>query len=136
MLKPKHKILVKFNFHYLTLYDSTLWTFALLRILKIHDAWKELEKMQKMSWIWAFYLKPFKNGGLLKSRYEKLQIASHKKLFGFYIFLDKSFSNCCNLYQTIGKDPGWLHFFCLIKLFPDLAILLKFHSQGALQHQS
>jgi hypothetical protein len=49
MLKPKHKILVKFDFHYLTLYDGTLWTFALLTILKIHDAWKELEKMQKMS---------------------------------------------------------------------------------------
>jgi hypothetical protein len=31
-LKPKHKILVKFDFHYPTLYDGTLQTFALLTI--------------------------------------------------------------------------------------------------------
>jgi hypothetical protein len=56
-LKPKHKILVKFDFHYPTLYDGTKQTFALLTIKKINDAWKELEKMQNMSSIWAFYFK-------------------------------------------------------------------------------
>jgi hypothetical protein len=48
-LKPKHKILVKFNLHYPTFYDSPLQTFALLKIKEIHDAWKDLEKTQKMS---------------------------------------------------------------------------------------
>jgi hypothetical protein len=41
------------------LYDSTLWTFVMLKILEICDAWKDLQKMQKM----------FRNGGQLKSRY-------------------------------------------------------------------
>jgi hypothetical protein len=45
---------------------------------KIQEAWKDLEKMQKISSIWASYLKPFGNGSLLKSRHQKLSIASHK----------------------------------------------------------
>ena len=44
-LNPKHKILVNFNFHYPTPYDGTLRTFALLTISKVHDAWKDPEKM-------------------------------------------------------------------------------------------
>ena len=38
---------------------------------KIHDAWKDLEKTQKMGSIWASYLKLFRNGGQLKLRYQK-----------------------------------------------------------------
>ena len=49
MLNPKHKILVKFDPHYLNLYDGTVQTFALLKIKKINDGWKDLEKTQKMS---------------------------------------------------------------------------------------
>ena len=37
------------------------------------DAWKDLEKTQKMSSIWASYLKLFRNGGQLKSGYQKLK---------------------------------------------------------------
>jgi hypothetical protein len=36
----------------------------------------------------------------------------------------------------IGKGAGWTHSFCLAKFFPDLTDFFKFHSQGALQHQS
>jgi hypothetical protein len=36
----------------------------------------------------------------------------------------------------IEKGPGWSHSFCLTEFFPDLTNLLKFHSQGASQHQS
>ena len=84
MLKPRHKILVKFDFHYPTFYDGILRTFALLNIKKIRDVLKDLEKMQKMSSIVAYYLKPFRNGGQLKSRYQKSKIVSHKKRCGFY----------------------------------------------------
>jgi hypothetical protein len=34
------------------------------------------------------------------------------------------------------KGPDWSHSFRLIKLFPDLTNLFKFHPQGASQHQS
>jgi hypothetical protein len=45
-LNSKHKILVNFDFHYLTPYDGTLGIFALLKIEKIHDACKDLEKTE------------------------------------------------------------------------------------------
>jgi hypothetical protein len=61
---------------YETIYDSFLQTFALMKVKKIYDVWKDLEKMQKMSSIRAFYLKPFRNGGQLKSRCQKFD--SHK----------------------------------------------------------
>jgi hypothetical protein len=32
------------HFKFCTPYDGTLWTFALMKIKKIHDAWKDLEK--------------------------------------------------------------------------------------------
>jgi hypothetical protein len=51
--------------------DGSLRTFALIKIQEIHDALKDLEKMQKMSSIWASYLKPFRNGGQLNSSYQK-----------------------------------------------------------------
>jgi hypothetical protein len=50
------------DFTYGTLYDSTLWTFPLMNIIQICEVWKDLEKMQRMSSISAFYLKLFKNG--------------------------------------------------------------------------
>ena len=50
-INPKHKIVVKFDFHYPTSYDGTLLTFALLKIENVHDAWKDPEKTQKMSTI-------------------------------------------------------------------------------------
>ena len=49
MLNTKHKILVKFDPHYSTLYDGTIRTFVLLKIKRIHDTWKDFEKTQKMS---------------------------------------------------------------------------------------
>jgi hypothetical protein len=45
---------------------------------KIYDAWKDPEKAQKMSSIRASYLKLFRSGGLLKSRYQNSQIANRK----------------------------------------------------------
>jgi hypothetical protein len=37
--------------------------------------------------------------------------------------------------RMIGRVPSWSHSLCLIKFFPDLTILFKFHSQGASQQQ-
>jgi len=39
---------------------------------KIGEIWKEFEKMNKLSPILAFYLKPLRNGSQLKSVYQKL----------------------------------------------------------------
>jgi len=46
-LNTEHRILFKFDPHYSTLYDDTIRTFALLKIKKIHDAWKILKKHRK-----------------------------------------------------------------------------------------
>jgi hypothetical protein len=37
--------------------------------------------------------------------------------------------------QIIEKGLCWCHFLRLIKLFPELIILLNFHSQGVAQEQ-
>jgi hypothetical protein len=69
------------------LYDGTLPTFTTLKIKKSHDTWKDLEKTQKMSSNWAFYLKSFRNGGQLKLRYKTSQIPKQTKnaaVFGFH----------------------------------------------------
>jgi hypothetical protein len=56
---------------------------ALYEIRQIHDAWKNLKKTQKMSSIRASYLRPIKNGGQLKPRYQKSQ---HTKDAAAFIF--------------------------------------------------
>jgi hypothetical protein len=102
---------------------------VLFKLKKFHNAWKDLEKTQKMNSISAFYRKPFRNGGQLKSRKKnlKLQVMKNAMVFTFH-FQAYHFQTAVTSKPMIKKRSGWSHSLHLVEFFQDLTNFLKIDS--------